>query len=55
MLNSLTGGMDNADGFADNFNMLLPLLLVGDDKKECLIAQTRMQQVTKLPLEFSRN
>jgi len=34
MINSMTGGLDSSDGFANNFNMLLPLLLGsegGDD------------------------
>ena len=31
MMNSMTGGMDTATGFNQNFNMLLPLLLADDD------------------------
>ena len=31
LLSSMTGGMDNADGFTQNFNLLLPLLL-SDEK-----------------------
>ena len=27
LMNSMTGGLDSADGFANNFNMLLPMLL----------------------------
>ena len=33
LMSSMTGGMDSADGFANNFNMLLPLLL-GDDSSD---------------------
>ena len=31
LMNSMTGGLDSADGFANNFNMLLPMLLGGND------------------------
>jgi len=31
LLNSMTGGMNSAQGFDNNFNMLLPLLLMSDD------------------------
>ena len=31
MMSSMTGGMDSPDGFANNFNMLLPLLLGSED------------------------
>ena len=30
----MTGGMDSSDGFANNFNMLLPLLLGSEDGDE---------------------
>ena len=41
------GGMDTADGFANNFNMLLPMLL-GDDSEgetdlDMLVLLTAMQ------------
>ena len=32
LISSMTGGMDNADGFANNFNVLLPLLLLEDGR-----------------------
>ena len=31
LMSSLAGGMDSSDGFANNFNMLLPLLLGSED------------------------
>ena len=31
LINSMMGGMDSADGFANNFNMLLPLLIGSED------------------------
>ena len=31
LMNSMTGGLDSADGFGANFNLLLPMLLGGDD------------------------
>ena len=31
MISSMTGGMDSADGFANNFNIILPLLLGSED------------------------
>merc|ERR1712150_2813 len=31
MINSMMGGMDTADGFANNFNMLLPMLMMDSD------------------------
>ena len=34
MMSSITGGMDSSDGFANNFNMLLPLLLGSEDGDE---------------------
>ena len=34
MMNSMTGGLDTADGFNHNFNMLLPLLLKNDDSDD---------------------
>ena len=34
MMSSMTGGMDSSDGFANNFNMLLPLLLGSEDGDE---------------------
>ena len=33
IMSSLTGGMDSTDGFANNFNMLLPLLLGSENDK----------------------
>ena len=34
MMSSMSGGMDSSDGFANNFNMLLPLLLGSEDGDE---------------------
>ena len=34
MMSSMTGGMDSEDGFANNFNMLLPLLLGSNDPSD---------------------
>ena len=45
MMSSMTGGMDYSDGFADNFNMLLPLLLGSEDEgdKDMLFILLAMQ------------
>ena len=34
MMSSMTGGMDSSTGFANNFNMLLPLLLGSENEDE---------------------
>ena len=33
MINSISGGLDQPEGFANNFNMLLPLLISTDDSE----------------------
>ena len=38
LLSSMTGGMDSAGGFADNFNLLVPLML--DDESERYLSRS---------------
>ena len=57
MLSSMFGGMDSADGFAHNFNMMLPMLMSeGDDGEEAdtdmlvLLMAMQSQVITKVHL-----
>ena len=34
LMNSMSGGLDSSEGFSSNFNMLLPLLMGGEDEGE---------------------
>ena len=34
LMSSMTGGMDSQQGFDNNFNMLLPMLMAGSDDDE---------------------
>ena len=48
LMSSMMGGMDSQDGFANNFNMLLPMLMSdeGDDSEgdmDMLVLLTAMQ------------
>ena len=60
LLNSMTGGMNSAQGFDNNFNMLLPLLLMSDDSgssagldTDLFVLMMAMQSQVAIQLLFS--